>query len=435
MLEKVKRAIEEYNMINEGEAVLCCLSGGADSVSLVLCLKELGVNVRACHVNHNLRGEESDRDERFCRELCERLGIPLEVLSADVKGYCEKHGLSVEEGARKLRYEFFKSLPADRIATAHTLSDSLETALFNLARGTGAKGLCGIPPVRGKIIRPLILCTREEIEAFLAERDQSFVTDSTNLSDNYSRNRIRHGVVPVLKEISSGAEQAFARLSDSLRLDNEYLEAEAEKLLASAKKQKSFDSKTLSSAAEPVLSRAVIAVLKDNDISYDSRRVTELCELLRSGGRLCLSGNVYALCSGGMFRIARLSESENAQLSIPGSGEYELCGRKVCITISGREELESKVHNLFTYIAFDYDKINGELVLRTRLPGDSIRLENRGCTKSLKKLFNESVPLEDRADTLLLSDDEGVLAVWGIGISERAAITGSTKTVLIFSIS
>ena len=222
MLEKVKKTINEYNMINEGETVLCCLSGGADSVTLVLCLRELGVNIRACHVNHNLRGEESDRDEQFCRKLCKDLGVPLDVLSVDVRGYCEKNSCSVEEGARRIRYDYFESLSANKIATAHTLSDSLETALFNLARGSGAKGLCGIPPVRGRIIRPLIACTRGEVESFLEERDQSFVTDSTNLLDDHSRNSIRHSVVPVLKKLNPAAEQAFYRLSRSLE-DVEHL--------------------------------------------------------------------------------------------------------------------------------------------------------------------------------------------------------------------
>ena len=231
MLEKVRKAIGEFNMLTEGEAVLCCLSGGADSVTLLLCLRELGYEVSAMHINHGLRGEESDRDERFCVRLCEELGVPLTVKAVDVKGFCLKTGKSVEEGARELRYAAFESSPIKKIATAHTLSDSLETALFNLARGTGAKGICGIPPVRGRFIRPLIGCTRTEIESFLRERGREWVTDSTNLSDDYSRNRIRHGAVPVLTSLNPAAEQAFARLSASLREDDRYLCAEAQRLL------------------------------------------------------------------------------------------------------------------------------------------------------------------------------------------------------------
>lgn len=435
MLDKVKETIKEYNMINEGETVLCCLSGGADSVTLVLCLRELGFDIRACHVNHNLRGAESDRDERFCRELCERLHIPLDVLSADVTGYCREHGCSVEEGARRIRYEFFETLGADKIATAHTLSDSLETALFNLARGTGAKGLCGIPPVRGSIIRPLIACTRDEIEAFLVSRGQDYVTDSTNLSDDYSRNSIRHSVVPVLKGLNPAAEQSFYRLSRSLAEDNALIEAQANELLRAAKKKDGYDKTILAAAHDAILKRGLIALLKKASLPYDEARLTELCRIVREGGRLCLSGDVYAVSSGGLFRITELSASEELFCTVRGSGSFELGGQIVTVEIIKKSQLDNKVHDLFTYIALDYDKIKGELLVRTRRAGDSIRLAGRGCTKSLKKLFNEEIPLEKRGSVLLLCDSEGVLAVPGFGAAERAACSEETENVLIFSIS
>ena len=145
-LVKVASTIEKFNMANKSERLLVCLSGGADSVTLLLCLYELGYDVCACHVNHHLRGEESDRDQHFCEKLCEKLGVELKVFHADVVGYCKEHSVSTEEGARKLRYDFFDSIGADKICTAHSLSDCLETAIFNLARGTGLKGICGIPP-------------------------------------------------------------------------------------------------------------------------------------------------------------------------------------------------------------------------------------------------------------------------------------------------
>ena len=435
MLEKVKKTINEYNMINEGETVLCCLSGGADSVTLVLCLKELGVNIRVCHVNHNLRGEESDRDEQFCRELCEKLGVPLDVLSADVKGYCEKNSCSVEEGARRIRYDYFDSLPADKIATAHTLSDSLETALFNLARGSGAKGLCGIPPVRGRIIRPLIACTREEVESFLAAMKQPFVTDSSNFSDDYSRNSIRHSVVPVLKKLNPAAEQAFYRLSRSLGEDNAYLEEQAETLLEAARRKDGLDRKLLLAADDVILKRVMIKLLKDSALRYDEARISELCALVRKGGRVCLSGNVFAISSGGLFRITELDSPDEAFCCISGSGSFTVGEQTVSVEIIKKSQLENKVHNLFTYIALDYDKIKGELAVRTRQAGDSIRLSGRGCTKSLKKLFNESVPLEKRGKTLLLCDSDGVVAVAGIGCAERVACDDLTENVLVFSIS
>ena len=148
MISKVRDTISEYDMISYGENVLVGLSGGADSVCLLLCLMELGINISAFHVNHNLRGEESLRDKRFCVSLCEKLGVKIYTADIDVTGYCEKNHLSIEEGARELRYRELMSIGADKIATAHNINDCLETTVFNLARGTGLKGLCSIPPKR-----------------------------------------------------------------------------------------------------------------------------------------------------------------------------------------------------------------------------------------------------------------------------------------------
>ena len=432
MIGTVRNTIEQYGMIQEGETVLCGLSGGADSVTLLLCLKELGYSIRACHVNHLLRGAESDRDEQFCCELCERLGVRLDVIRVDVRALCEAEGLSVEEAARRLRYQAFESLGCTKTATAHTLSDSMETALFNLARGTGAKGLCGIPPVRDGYIRPLIACSREEIEQFLSERGQGYVTDSTNLEDDCSRNIIRHRVIPVLKEIDPAAERAFARLSRSLAEDNAYLEGEARRLLEDASREGGYDSRRLASAGRPLLSRAVIMLLRREGLRYDEGRIGELCRMIGEGGKLCLSGSTFALCSGGVFRIAVLSEPQDEEVSVPGTGSYELCGRAAEIIITEKEQFDNKVNKLLTYLSLDYGKIRGELVIRTRRAGDSIRPAGRGCTKSLKKLFYENIPAEKRADTLLLCDAEGVIAVEGIGVSERAAVSEDTEKLLLF---
>ena len=184
MIEKVKLTIQKHNMLSAGDSVCVALSGGADSVALLLVLYELSAefdfSLSAVHVNHLLRGDESDRDENFCRDLCSRLDVPLQVFRKDAASFSHSLGESVETGARKLRYQIFDSLTADKIATAHNLNDNAETLLFRLARGTGLRGLSGIPAVRDNIIRPLIECGRDEIEAFLVEREQPFVTDSTN---------------------------------------------------------------------------------------------------------------------------------------------------------------------------------------------------------------------------------------------------------------
>ncbi|MEG2144737.1 MAG: tRNA lysidine(34) synthetase TilS, partial [Oscillospiraceae bacterium] len=211
MQNKVLEAIEKYKLINLGDSVTVALSGGADSVALLLVLlklqEKLGISIDACHVNHNLRGEEAKRDEAFCKELCEEKNVKLFIKSVDVLAYAKTNSVSTELAARELRYSALCQVANGKIATAHTLSDSVETALFNLARGTGLRGLMGINPCRDNIIRPLTLVGREEIEAFLASENQSFVNDSTNFKNDFARNKIRNKVIPVLKEINPSLEQ------------------------------------------------------------------------------------------------------------------------------------------------------------------------------------------------------------------------------------
>ena len=195
MMDKIKETITRYNMLQENDVVAVAVSGGADSIALLHTLHslkhELGITVVACHVNHNLRGEESIRDAQFVEDFCSINKIPVTFYSIEVK--VDKHE-SVEERARKMRYECFDKLCNElnaKLATAHTASDNAETVFLNILRGTGTKGLCGIPPVRDNIIRPLLRCTREEIENYCKENSLSFVTDSSNLSDDYTRNKIK----------------------------------------------------------------------------------------------------------------------------------------------------------------------------------------------------------------------------------------------------
>ncbi|MBP3249532.1 MAG: tRNA lysidine(34) synthetase TilS, partial [Ruminococcus sp.] len=182
MLEKIWELIRRYNMLSQGDTVVCGLSGGADSVCLLLVMCELreklGITVRALHVNHCLRGSESDRDEDFCRALCEKLGVQFKAVKCDVSGYAAEKGLSTEEAARELRYAIFaENSRGCKMATAHNAGDNLETVLLNLTRGTALRGMAGIPPVRGNIIRPLLSVTRRQIEEFLRENHQPCVTD------------------------------------------------------------------------------------------------------------------------------------------------------------------------------------------------------------------------------------------------------------------
>ncbi len=290
---KVRETIAEYGMFGGARAVCAALSGGADSVSLLLALCELkdefGVEVFACHLNHGLRGEESDSDEKFCRALCERLNIPIFAEKIDVRALSKKHE-SVETTARNARYNFFENALSHFgagcvLATAHTANDSAETVLLNLTRGTGLAGLCGIPPVRKlgerQAVRPLIRCTREEIERYLADCGQDFVTDKTNLSEEYTRNKLRLRVLPTLAEINPSVLSVISRMTENLRADNAFLGTLAENALEKTRTGRGWNAAEIAKLPPAVKSRVVREILRQGGIEPSALRIETAVSLLK----------------------------------------------------------------------------------------------------------------------------------------------------------
>lgn len=285
---KVKAQIEKYCTAQDKPVVITvALSGGADSVAMLYALyslkSELGFSLCACHVNHNLRGEESDRDEMFVRRLCRFLDIPLYVKNIRVLDFLQKHE-SVELRAREIRYEFFDSLSklyGCLIATAHTASDNCETVLINMIRGTALSGICGIPEQRGNIIRPILRCTREEIEQFCAENLLDYVTDSTNLSNDYTRNKLRHSVIPLLKEINPSLFSAVGRLTEAAALDDAYLDKTARLEMKNAEKSGGYDVVYLSKLDECILRRIVTMLFIENDIPVSTLAISSAVQIIR----------------------------------------------------------------------------------------------------------------------------------------------------------
>ncbi|MBO5403301.1 MAG: tRNA lysidine(34) synthetase TilS, partial [Clostridia bacterium] len=228
-MNPVKSVKDFLNSNNISGIILVALSGGADSVCLLSALLECEAAVSAFHLNHGIRGEEADRDEEFCRSLCNRLGVPFSSERADIPAISAEKGIGIEEAARNVRYDKLNReatrINADYIATAHNADDNVETVIFNLVRGCSPDGLCGIPKIRGNIIRPLLDSTREEIEEYLCKKGLSFVTDSTNSDIAYTRNKIRHSVLPVLRSINPAISASVARMCESIRDDKAYFES------------------------------------------------------------------------------------------------------------------------------------------------------------------------------------------------------------------
>lgn len=310
MKVKIKETIASYNMLEKGDNVVVGVSGGADSIALLHVLNsikdELGITIFVCHINHNLRGEESLRDENFVRNFCKNIDITPEVFSVDVKGSVEKHE-SIEERARKIRYSCFEKLCIEKkakLATAHTASDNAETVFINILRGTGTKGLGGIPPVRGNIIRPLLRCTREDIEKYCAENKLEFVTDSSNLSDDYTRNKLRHHLIPMLKEFNPSILESISRMTAAVYDDNVYLERAAEKAKNECKAEDGYSCMLLSQLERPVLCRIVSSVLSENGIEPSSLRINECVQIIMNNkGKINLCKNRFAVVSKKIFSI------------------------------------------------------------------------------------------------------------------------------------
>ncbi len=421
MKNKVLRAIEDYGMLRGVTEVTVALSGGADSVALLHCLysmrEQLGIRVFAVHLNHNLRGEESDRDELFVRKFCEELGVELTVQSTDIVAVCKDTRESTELAARRVRYEFFEKEKHGVVATAHTASDSVETVIFNMTRGTAIKGLCGIPPVREGYIRPLIYCTRQEIEDYCSSNNLEFVNDSTNFTDEYTRNKIRHNVVPVLKNINTSLENAVMRMSDTLREDNSFLEEETEKQFLASVSTKGADVLKLKDM-HPAIAKRVLKRFFENSFSASLDSVNlELLYKTAIGniGATVLPSGVSAVIKNGFLCF---SDGEN----IPDFN----------FKVEIKQENIKKINSLLLNSCIDCGKIVGELNVRTRLSGDKIRLNKRGITKSLKKLFNEmKIPAEERELIPVISDRKGVVWVYGAGVDERVKVDKNTENIFI----
>ena len=426
MLKKIKSAIEKYAMIKNGETVCCALSGGADSVALLIGLSELsgemGFTLTAVHINHLLRGEESFRDENFCRNLCEKMDVPLTVFQRDAAAFSHSLGMSVETGAREMRYEIFEKLPADKICTAHNLDDNAETLIFRMARGTGLKGLTGIPPVRGKIIRPLLFCTRKEIERFLAERGQDFVTDSTNLTDDYARNKIRHRIIPAMSEICGGFPNNVENLTVSLSEDEDFL-------TSTALNHKNDDLRTLHPA---VRKRVIILHLKEQGLAVSNQQV-EAVENIIGGGKITFGNVVLQVRDGRLYFTEKEAKEEISSQNIKNEGEYAFSSDKIVIISKAKSEKMNKaqiINKNSTTDLLDYDKIKGSIVLRNRLRADKIKTVGGKHTKELRKLLQEKLPIWEREKSAVVADELGVVWSEHFGIADRVKPDNNSENLL-----
>ena len=437
MLQTIKATVERYNMFSGVEEVTVALSGGADSVALLSAMLKLsdeyGFKVYAAHLNHSLRADESDEDERFVRKLCEKLGVPLFCEKADVNGFAESKKLSIEFAARQIRYEFLNRVAKGCVATAHTANDNIETVLYNMARGTGLSGLCGIPPKRDIFIRPLIEVERCEIEEYCRENGLQYRIDSTNADVHYKRNFIRHNIVPKILEVNSSAVKNVQQMSKTLRDDKEALYLLAVKSYNDALVDGGLAKEKLNQLHSAIRSRCIMMLFESvADKCLEYKNVEAVTELLKLDfGKVSVVGDYSAVLKNGVLKFV---PSKNCRLPMQTVTNFPFCDLGLKISKLSIEKFKNilKFNNLLLNNALDYDKICGKIVLRGRKPSDKIRLKGRNCTKSLKKLLNEAKTDEYIRDAIpLISDDNGVVWLYGFGVDESVAVDDLTKTVIL----
>lgn len=441
MINKVIATVNKHNMIPQGATVVAAVSGGSDSMAMLdvlIKLKErFEFKIIAAHVNHCLRGAQADADEDFVAEHCNNNGITFKVLKADVSAFAKQNGLSFEEAGRKIRYDFFNSLGDNIIiATAHNADDRAETFLFNFTRGSTLRGLCSIPPVRDNIIRPIIDCSKEEIIEYCSANNLLYVTDATNSDVTYSRNRIRHNVISELNKINPSFISSSSRCIESLREDETFLSQLADNLISESTCDIGYNCNLLKAANPAVLKRAIVRICeKDKNVTPESSAVAEICKLIVVGGKTVVNGGVTVRVRKGILDFPNVDSIEYESLII-SDGENSFYGYKVLLNIFNNNEinnLQFVSQNSLDYY-FDYDKINGNVLLRGRLSGDRITLNSRGCTKSLKKLFNElSIPPEKRNEIVVISDDKGIIGICGVGVDSRAVVNSKSERILKIS--
>ena len=408
MLNKILAFLRRYHMIQPGDKVICAVSGGADSIALLLAMyllsEKLNITLEAAHFNHHLRGEESDRDEAFVKSFCEGYGIKLHCGSGEVKA--GKKGL--EAAARDARYNFLLALPG-KIATAHTAGDNAETLLMHLIRGTGLKGLGGIAPVSGNLIRPMLEVTRQEVNAFLKEYGVSYVDDSSNDTDCFLRNRVRHHIMPLLQQENPKICENLSSMAQRLRED--------EAALSELVDVNDISVAKLRNMPYSLRSRNLAAFLEKHGVKEPSAEHIALLDNLvfsqKPSGKGCFpNGVIISRCYDKLVPITEELDIPSTELACPGETVVpDLCLKVICKPAT---ELLDKADR-FTVSP------SGKLWLRSRAAGDAIR--RSGGTKTLKKLFIDcKIPAAERSRIPVIADDNGVVGVYGIGgNSERLA--------------
>lgn len=456
IFEKVLSIIKKYNLINDNDKIVVGLSGGPDSMTLLHILNRLketmDIEIYAAHLNHQLRGMKSQEDAIFISEYCKNIGIMCFVKSENVKDYCKENGLSIEEGARILRYNMFEEIKnvtkSNKIAVGHNLNDQAETVLMRLMRGTGLQGLKGIEYIREDgVIRPLLDTKREDIEKYCEEHNLNPRIDESNLETIYTRNKIRLELIPYLSDnFNPSIIESVTRMSSSLKLDNDYLEENSKKIFYEisdiSKDSVSIDIKSYkdlhNAIKQRVLRLGIKEILGDTN-SIEQKHINDILEFeddSKVNKMLNLPRNLFIYRKNDTILITNkeiVNEEVDFCYNILKEGFFKINEINYIIETNlvsiEKYKAMKKDENS---ISFDFNKIKGQISVCSRQQGDKIKLSNG--TKKIKDLFIDlKVPKEERCKVPIIKDEEQVLAVGTLKINENYKINSQTKEVLKIS--
>lgn len=444
LFDKAVAFTSEKGLFSAPCHVLVGLSGGADSMALLHLLLHWpaeGLRVSAVHIHHGLREETADRDADFVREYCEAHQVPLTVIHEDVARIADDEHLTLEEAGRQVRYAHFeavrRSIGADYIATAHTASDQAETMLMHMIRGCGLDGLVAISAVRGCIRRPLLCCTREEIEEYCKENGIPFTEDETNADTRFTRNYIRHRVLPTLRDINPAVDRALLRMREHVAEDAAYMDQVAQTALDAARCDGGYANNAFKQQPS-VIRRRMIRILFSSVANPNFEEIHILTAeqaVLRGRMSVSLPNGLEFSVSQDVVCVRMPSEDWIPAPQLIEVFPADIAFGKKTLRIERCEksdEESANVHNLLLQYALDCDKIEGELCVRGRLEGDYMHPSGRGVGKSLKKLMNEwRIPAYLRNSFPILCDDCGVVLVPGYAVDERVRVSESTKHYLV----
>lgn len=417
MNNKVLKTVKKYNMLSKGDRVLIGVSGGADSIALLeffVSVKEkYDLDICVAHIEHGIRGEDSVNDAEFVKNYCKKLGVNFYLKTIDAPNLAKKAKMGVEEYSRMARYDFFNTIECDKIATAHNLTDNIETLLFRLARGTGLKGACSIPAVRGKIIRPFIEVSSGEIRKWCNDNNIPYRVDCTNSDSAYSRNLIRLEILPLFEKLNANYQDNIENFISDVNEDYAFIDDYVKSIYPKIVKNNEIDLPKLNELDLSIKKRILIMFFDENGYSLNRIHLQSVIDITLKSGKSQIKENVFAISAKGKIRIAKFND------------------------LNKKDEFVTKILNIDEFkdknIDFycDCDKIVGNIIIRAKQAGDRIKPAGRNVSKTLKKLFNESAyPIEKRDKKIVVCDDFGIVGVIGLCADERVKVDCNTAKIL-----